>query len=71
MNEVYITVNEAADILKLSPRTVTKYLNTGQLRGAKLGRIWRLEERDVRSFFDSMKDLTAEVIGKGAADAER
>jgi excisionase family DNA binding protein len=62
MNERYITVAEAAKILNIHPRTVTKYLITGQLRGAKMGRIWRLDEKDIRAFFEAIKDETTEAI---------
>jgi len=67
MNETYLTVQEAAKILKIHPRTVTKFLTTGQLRGAKIGRIWRLTEEDVKIFFESIRSQTSEAI-KGSND---
>ena len=70
MSDKYLTVHEAAEILNIHPRTVTKYLTTGQLRGAKMGRIWRLDEKDVRGFFETVKDKTAEAIQKGGGDNE-
>jgi excisionase family DNA binding protein len=65
MSERYITVHEAAEILNIHPRTVTKFLTAGQLRGAKMGRIWRLDEKDVRAFFENTKEKTAEAIRGG------
>ena len=70
MNQKYLTVAEAAEILSIHPRTVTKYLTTGQIKGAKMGRIWRLDEKDVRDFFESVKTQTAEAIKKGGGDSE-
>ena len=66
MHSRYITVQEAAEILNIHPRTVTKYLTNGQLQGAKMGRIWRLDEKDVRAFFEGVKDKTAEAIKGGS-----
>lgn len=71
VSEKYLTVQEAAQILNIHPRTVTKFLTSGQLRGAKLGRIWRLDEKDVRAFFETVKEMTAEAINKGGGDSEK
>ena len=71
MNEKYLTVQDAAEILNVHPRTVTKFLTTGQLRGAKIGRVWRLDEKDVHGFFEAVKERTAEAIQKGVNDDEK
>ena len=71
MNERYITVAEAAEILSIHPRTVTRFLTSGKLRGAKVGRSWRLDEKDVRDFFETLKEETAKAIEQelgGTAD---
>lgn len=70
MSTKYITVHEAAEILSINPRTVTKYLTTGQIKGAKIGRIWRLEEQDVHRFYEEAKSKTAEAIERGGATDE-
>jgi len=44
------TPEEAAKILKLSPKTVRKYLREGELKGAKLGKEWRITEEQLREF---------------------
>lgn len=66
-----ISIQEAAKILRLHVRTVTRYITTGQLRAAKMGRVWRLDERDVRDFFDKIRSQTAESIQKGGGDGEK
>jgi len=71
MTDKYLTVQEAAEILSVNPRTVTKYLTSGQLLGAKIGRIWRLDEKDVHTFFETMKYITAEAINKGGHESEK
>lgn len=71
MNNRYITVSEAAEILCIHPRTVTRFLTTGKLKGAKVGRSWRLDEKDVRNFFENLKEETAKAIQeKGGGESE-
>lgn len=70
MSNKYITVQEAAEILNINPRTVTKYLTTGQIKGAKMGRLWRLDEQDVHRFFEETKVKTAEAIERRTTDNE-
>ena len=62
MSERYITVKEAAEILSIHHRTITRFLTTGKLKGAKVGRSWRLDEKDVRDFFENLKIETAQTI---------
>ena len=62
MNIKYITVKDAAEILNIHPRTVTRFLITGKLKGAKVGRSWRLDEQDVKEFFEELKAETARAI---------
>jgi len=62
MNERYITVKEAGEILNVHHRTITRFLTTGKLKGAKVGRSWRLDEKDVRNFFENLKIETALTI---------
>lgn len=44
------TLEEVADILKLSKRTVYQYLQTGKLKGVKLGKAWRISAENLRDF---------------------
>ena len=62
MSDKYITVKEAADILSLHPRTATRLLISGKLKGAKIGKSWRIDEKDVHDFFEQTKAETAEAI---------
>lgn len=39
-----LTVDEAAVRLKVDVETVRRWLRSGQLRGLKLGRMWRIPE---------------------------
>jgi excisionase family DNA binding protein len=45
-----ITPKDAADRLAVSPSTVLLWLKTGQLRGVKAGKLWRIRERAIEEF---------------------
>ncbi len=46
------TVKEICDILDISYRTVLKYVESGRLKGVKIGRNWRISERNLQKFID-------------------
>lgn len=48
--ERVLTAEEVADYLKINIRTVYKLLESGELRGIKVGRIWRIAESAVNEF---------------------
>ncbi len=45
-----ITPKDAADRLAVSPATVLLWLQTGQLKGVKAGKLWRIRERAIDEF---------------------
>ena len=57
--EKFYTVEEAAEELKISARTLGDWLRAGKIRGVKVGRLWRVPE----SALD-------EVAQRGTAKAE-
>lgn len=50
------TVNEVAEILKLSSYTIRKYLREGKLEGAKFGSEWRIPERAIRHYLEDLDE---------------
>lgn len=54
-----MTVDEVAELLRLSRRTVIRLLETGKLRGARAGRVWRIPRESVEQF------LRGEQQGQG------
>jgi excisionase family DNA binding protein len=50
MIERLITPKDAADRLAVSKNTILDWLRSGQLKGVKAGRLWRLRERDLGEF---------------------
>jgi excisionase family DNA binding protein len=55
MTEVWHTVEDIAQMLKLDPETVRRNLQRGNLRGAKFGRVWRVSEDDLQNFINKAK----------------
>lgn len=45
----YLTVNEAAEVLRLSPWTIRRWLTCGRLRRYKAGAATRIDEAELRA----------------------
>lgn len=50
MPERLLTPDEAAERLAISSKTVRNWLREGRLHGVKVGRLWRLRERELEAF---------------------
>jgi acetyl-CoA synthetase len=50
--EEYFTPEELAQKLKVSLRTIKKYLLDGSLKGVKVGRLWRVRASDLENFLE-------------------
>lgn len=50
-----LTPGEIAERLNLHPNTVRDYLKAGLLPAIKLGRVWRVEEKDLKEFIQARK----------------
>lgn len=53
--EKLLTVNEAAEILRLGPETIARYIREGKIPAIKFGRVWRVEEKDLEEFIKKRK----------------
>jgi excisionase family DNA binding protein len=47
-----LTLKEAAEVLRLHPRTVREYIRRGEIQARLIGRRWRLRRKDLDSFFE-------------------
>lgn len=57
MPDVFLTVEEVGERLKIHPESVRDWLRTGKLKGLKAGRQWRITERALDTFLhESTKD---------------
>jgi excisionase family DNA binding protein len=45
-----LSVRESAEILNTSEKTVYRRIDDGQLRAIKIGRLWRIDPRDLEDF---------------------
>lgn len=48
----WLTPEEVADELRLHKRTVYNLLRSGELKGAKVGRVWRINRADLEAYLD-------------------
>jgi excisionase family DNA binding protein len=53
IGEHLLTLREAAEVLRLSTRTVREYLKRGEIRGRIIGNRWRFRRADLDAFFES------------------
>lgn len=47
-----LTLKEAAEVLRLSPRTVRGYLQRGEIQGRIIGGRWRFRREDLDTFYE-------------------
>jgi excisionase family DNA binding protein len=51
--EKLLTLREAAEVLRLSTRTIREYIKRGEIRGKLIGNRWRFRRADVDAFFEN------------------
>ena len=50
------TIEEVAKILRVSGRSVTRYIESGKLKASKIG-VWRIKESDLHVFLEKTSNL--------------
>ena len=59
MKELY-TINELADFLRVSPRTIRRYLKDGKINGFKVnGKEWRFSDEEVSRYIQEQQKSTS------------
>ena len=48
-----LTLREAAEVLRLNPRTVREYVKRGEIKGRIIGKQWRFRRADLDAFFEN------------------
>ena len=76
----WLSTAEAAKYLGITPRTLYRFIDEGQIPGYRFGRVIRLKQDDVEAFIEAsritpgtLEHLYPEVVGsadKGASDDE-
>ena len=49
----FLTLREAAQVLRLSPRTLRTYVGRGDIQGRIIGGRWRFRRADLDAFFEN------------------
>jgi excisionase family DNA binding protein len=65
-----LTIDEVAAKLKVKPRTVREWLQTGRLRGIRAGRLWRMRAEDVEAFLEASTKAHRRVVEPERSDAD-
>lgn len=53
---MWLTPGEIAKELKVSERSVYRWIDSGELKAVKLGRIWRIAKEDFDEFIQNKKE---------------
>ena len=53
IGEHLLTLREAAEVLRLNPRTVREYVKRGEIEGRIIGGRWRFRRADLDAFFEN------------------
>lgn len=53
IGEKLLTLREAAEALRLNPRTLREYLKRGELQGRIIGAQWRFRRADLDDFVEN------------------
>lgn len=64
MERKFHTKQETASILGLHVKTIERYLLSGKLKGAKLGKKWKISDDDIHAFYNEIKEETEKLIRK-------
>jgi excisionase family DNA binding protein len=59
-----LTLREAADVLRVNPRTIRHYIQRGELQGRLIGGRWRFRRADLDRFFEEAPNAWAR-LGNG------
>ena len=68
----WLSTAEAAKFLGITPRTLYRFIDEGQIPGYRFGRVIRLKQEDVEAFIEAsriapgtLEHLYPEVVGSG------
>lgn len=50
------TIEEVAEILRVSGRSVTRYIESGKLKASKIG-VWRIKQADLDFFLEETSNV--------------
>ncbi len=50
-----LTIDQAAEYLQINPQVVRRWLREKKLPGFKVGRVWRIDEKDLAAVIEDAK----------------
>jgi excisionase family DNA binding protein len=50
-NDKLLTIEESARMLRVSTRSIIRYIESGKLKASKIG-VWRIKESDINLFLE-------------------
>lgn len=62
-----LTIDEAAEYLRVTPATIYRWCRSGRLPALKIGKQWRVSVSDLRNWLQQQKDQEPEVAAFGRA----
>jgi len=57
MDEKLLTIEEVAKVLRVSTRTVIRYIEAGRLKASKIG-VWRVKVVDLGNFLEETSNIS-------------
>lgn len=60
--EKLLTIEEVAEILRVSTRSVIRYIEAGRLKASKLG-VWRIKQSDLNTFLEETSNVKSKKKG--------
>ncbi len=58
----FLTLNETADMLRLSQLTIWRYIKSGKLPAYKIGRDWRIKRTELEQFIESKRAIVEDEL---------
>jgi excisionase family DNA binding protein len=68
--EPLLTVQEVADRMKVTPRTVGDWIRHDKLRAIKVGRDWRVSVKDLETFANAHANIPNRTGGAAESGSE-
>lgn len=50
MNATFYSIEDLAEILKLHPKTILRFIHEGKIRAQKIGRSWRISQEALKEY---------------------
>ena len=72
MLDKFYSVDEIAEMVKIHPKTIQRYIREGKLKASKVGKSWRVTGHDLSTFTEgSSENFTAPpILGERAEQKE-